>query len=184
MHYEIADYVLDIAQNARESGARNVSVKIAENPARVVVTVTDDGKGMDGDECAKALDPFYTDGKKHPGRKVGLGLPFLKQAAGQCNGSFSLVSEKGKGTKVEFSFDRRNVDCPPVGDMGALMVSLLSLPGSGQMIIDREKAGETDGNPFLSYRLDRDELIGILGDLEHVSSLILLKEYVLSQENG
>lgn len=183
MHYEIADYVLDIAQNACESGARNVSVKIAENPGRVVVAITDDGRGMDGDECARALDPFHTDGRKHPGRKVGLGLPFLKQAAEQCSGSFSLVSEKGKGTKVEFSFDRRNVDCPPVGDMGTLMVGLLSLPGSEQMIIDREKGG-ADETPFLSYRLDRNELIGILGDLEHVSSLILLKEYVLSQENG
>lgn len=184
MHYEIADYVLDIAQNACESGARNVGVKIAESPARVVVAITDDGKGMDRDQCARALDPFHTDGSKHPGRKVGLGLPFLKQAAEQCDGTFGLVSEKGKGTKVDFSFDRRNVDCPPVGDMGALMVSLLSLPGSRQMIIDREKAGDADEEPLLSYRLDRNELIGILGDLEHASSLVLLKEFVLSQEKG
>jgi hypothetical protein len=36
---------------------------------------------MTAEELQRALDPFHTDGIKHPHRKVGLGLPFLVQTA-------------------------------------------------------------------------------------------------------
>ncbi|HOX48159.1 MAG TPA: sensor histidine kinase, partial [Spirochaetales bacterium] len=80
MHYSLGDYVLDIAQNAVESGAGTVRIDFAETEESFSVAVADDGVGMAEEELARALDPFYTDGKKHARRKVGLGLPFLVQA--------------------------------------------------------------------------------------------------------
>lgn len=183
MHFAIVDFVADIAQNAVESGALNVAVEIEEEPDTVRVRVTDDGCGMDEAERARAMDPFRSGGAKHPGRKVGLGLPFLVQAIEQNGGMFSLESGKGRGSKVEFRFDRRQVDCPPMGDLLGLFLSTLCLQGGHEMTIRRTRrsaAAEAD----LDYVLSRRELSEALGGLERASSLCLLKEYLESQENG
>jgi DNA mismatch repair ATPase MutL len=80
VHFTIGDYVLDIAQNAIEAGARTIVVELDEKADCTSVRVTDDGCGMSEDEKTRALDPFYTDGIKHKNRRVGLGIPFLVQA--------------------------------------------------------------------------------------------------------
>ena len=175
MHYEIVDFVIDIVQNSCEAGASLVELRIDEDGAGIGFEVRDNGKGMDALEQAKALDPFVTDGIKHPGRKVGLGLPFLKQALEQSAGSFRLESEKGSGTKLSFRFDTGNLDCPPLGDLVGMMVTVLCMPGPEEMLISRTRDG-------YSYSLCKSELIEALGNLEEVSSLVLLKEYVRSQE--
>ncbi|MHB0898410.1 MAG: ATP-binding protein, partial [Spirochaetales bacterium] len=100
MHYEIVDFVIDIAQNSCEASAKTVEVSFEEDEKSLGIRVMDDGKGMDAEELARGLDPFVTDGGKHPGRKVGLGLPFLKQAIEINGGQFSIHSEKGRGTEV------------------------------------------------------------------------------------
>lgn len=177
MHFTITDFIIDIVQNSCEADARLVAVELRESQKYVDVRVRDDGKGMDDREMARALDPFVTDGRKHPGRKVGLGLPFLKQAIDQSCGSFSLSSEKGKGTEVDFRFDKEQIDCPPLGDVSGLFLTILCLPGGQEMTIARTK---TTG----SYALKKSELAEALGDLEHGSSLVLLKQYLRSQEEG
>jgi hypothetical protein len=192
MHYAIVDFIADITQNALEAGSKHVSVRIDESESSFEVQVTDDGKGMDEGEVARALDPFYTDGLKHPGRKVGLGLPFLKQAIELSGGDFSLHSEKGCGTEVRFRFDEGNLDCPPIGDLPAALFSILCLPGDGDVTILRTRKAE--GSPRamaeatargeLSYELRKSELAEALGSLEEASSLALLKQYVMSQEEG
>jgi len=177
MHFEITDFIIDIVQNSCEAASKLVAVELHESAYYIDVLVRDDGKGMDDREIARSLDPFVTDRHKHPGRKVGLGLPFLKQAIDQSGGSFSLKSEKGKGTEVAFRFDRGQIDCPPLGDVSGLFLSILCLPGGQEMTIERTKTG-------LSYVLRKSELAEALGDLEHGSSLVLLKQYLRSQEEG
>jgi hypothetical protein len=175
MHYALGDYVLDIAQNAVEAGPRDVTVELDEAEDAFRVAVRDDGRGMTEDERARALDPFYTDGTKHAGRKVGLGLPFLVQAVEQAGGSWSLESEKGVGTKVEFAFPAASVDSPPVGDIPSLIFALLCLPGGHEMVVRRS-------GPKGSYEHRRSELAEALGGLERASSLALLKDYLASME--
>lgn len=177
MHYEIVDFLIDIVQNSCEAGARSIDVALDEDEAKVSVRVSDDGKGMDADQLRRALDPFVTDGRKHPGRKVGLGLPFLKQATDQDGGEFFIESEKGRGTEVAFRFDRKNVDCPPLGDVPGMLLTILCLPGAHEMTISRKRGGS-------SYELKKSELTEALGNLEEVSSLALLKQYLRSQEEG
>ena len=177
MHHEIVDFVIDIAQNSCEAGAKTVEVSFEEDEKSLGVRVVDDGKGMDAEELARCLDPFVTDGGKHPGRKVGLGLPFLKQAIEINGGQFSIHSVKGRGTEVAFRFDRKQVDCPPTGDVPGMMLSILCLPGAQEMII-RRKIGRA------SYELRKSELTEALGNLEEVSSLVALKQYLRSQEEG
>jgi hypothetical protein len=180
MHYALADYVLDIAQNAVEAGATKVHVLVDEDETGTGVVVEDDGKGMNDEELKRALDPFYTDGQKHARRKVGLGLPFLVQATEQAEGKFDITSRKGQGTRVSFRFPANNVDSPPLGDIPGLFLSVLCLPGDYEMIVERRKAGS--GGTW--YRLTRSELSEAVGGLENAASLVLLREYLASQEEG
>lgn len=177
MHFAIVDFIIDIVQNSCEAGSGSIDVRLDEDENGIDVGVRDDGKGMDADELARALDPFVTDGRKHPGRKVGLGLPFLKQALELSGGRFSIRSEKGRGTEVAFHFEKGNVDCPPLGDIPGMALSILCLPGAHEMTITRKAGG-------FSYELKKSELAEALGDLEEVSSLVLLKHYLQSQEEG
>jgi anti-sigma regulatory factor (Ser/Thr protein kinase) len=177
MHYEIVDFIIDIVQNSCEAGASLVELCIDEDDDGIGFDVRDNGKGMDAVQQAQALDPFVTDGVKHPGRKVGLGLPFLRQALEQTGNSLRLESEKGRGTRLSFRFDTRNLDCPPVGDLAGMMLTILCMPGPEEMRISRTRG-------TYSYSLRKSELIEALGNLEEVSSLVLLKEYLRSQEEG
>ena len=95
MHASIADVIADTAQNSIEAGAKNVSVSLVEDATLISVIIADNGKGMDEATQRRAFDPFYTEPGKHDKRKVGLGLPILKQICEECGGGLSLKSEKG-----------------------------------------------------------------------------------------
>ena len=175
MHYGLGDYVLDIAQNAVEAGPSEVIVELDESADGFRVAVRDDGRGMTEEERARAMDPFYTDGIKHAKRKVGLGLSFLAQAVELAGGRWSIESEKGVGTKVDFDFPAASVDSPPVGDIPSLVLGLFCLPGGHEMIVRRS-------SPRGSYELKRSELSEAVGGLERASSLALLVDYLASME--
>jgi len=165
MHICIDDYLLDIVQNSFEADSRQVELVVDQTEDRIACTVRDNGKGMDAEVQKRVLDPFYTDGKKHVKRKVGLGLPFLNQACEACEGTFALHSEVGVGTTVEFSFN---------------LAILLAHPLAKDFVIKRT-ISTVKGST--GYRLDKRELEEVLGTLTTSGTLNLLKEYVASQED-
>jgi len=179
MHFTIGDFVLDVVQNSVEAGSHIIEVEIDEAQDGVHARIADDGCGMGSEERERALDPLRNSGAKHPGRKVGLGLPFIRQAVEQAEGSFSLKSEKGKGTEVRFFFPASNIDRPPVGDVVSLFVALLSMAGTREMKLRRTRA--RDG---LSYEVKKSELVEAAGDLSSASSLSLVRQFLASQEEG
>ncbi len=179
MHICIDDYLLDIVQNSFEADSRRVELVVDQTEDRVSCKVRDNGKGMDAEVQKRVLDPFYTDGKKHAKRKVGLGLPFLVQACEACEGTFALHSEVGVGTTVEFSFNMAHLDAPPLGDLCATFVILLAHPLAKGFVIKRTiRTAKGSG----SYLLDKQELEEVLGSLDTSGTLNLLKQYVASQE--
>ncbi len=177
MHCTIGDFVLDVVENAVEAGATLIEAEIDEAQDGVHVRVADNGCGMSHEERRRALDPLGNSGAKHPGRKVGLGLPFIQQAVEQAAGSFSLQSEKGKGTEVRFSFPASSIDSPPLGDVVSLFVALLGMAGSCEVTLRRTRA--RDG---LSYEVKKSELVEAVGDLASASSLSLVRQFLASQE--
>lgn len=179
MHICIDDYLLDIVQNSFEADSSQVELIVDQTEDRLNCTVRDNGKGMDAEVRKRVLDPFYTDGKKHAKRKVGLGLPFLSQACEACEGTFALHSEVGVGTTVEFSFNLAHLDAPPLGDLCATFVILLAHPLAKGFVI-RRTISTVKGSG--SYQLDKAELEDVLGNLTTSGTLNLLKEYVTSQE--
>lgn len=182
MHFSLCDLAADIAQNAAESGASVVETDITETDREFAFRLTDNGKGMTEEELERAKDPFHTDGVKHPGRKVGLGIPFLIQTAVQSGGSWDIRSRKGSGTTVEASFDLKNIDTPPIGDVPGLLRTVLLFEGPTEMVIRRVRKGASGGT---SYEVRKTELAEVLGSLEDAGALVLLDRYLrsLDEEN-
>lgn len=177
MHATLADVIADTAQNSIEAGAANVEVSVAEAGGRISVDIRDDGKGMDEAVLKRAFDPFYTEPGKHDKRKVGLGLPLLKQICEACGGGVSLESKKGEGTRLSYHFDASNIDLPPMGDLAEMMVTLFNYPGSFDLVFTHKKGLE-------EYTISRNELAEAVGGLESLDGISLAKDFMRSQEES
>ena len=177
MHATLADVIADTAQNSIEAGAAKVEVALSEVDGRISVDIRDDGKGMDEATVKRAFDPFYTEPGKHDKRKVGLGLPLLKQICEACGGGVTLESEKGVGTHLSYFFDAKNIDLPPMGDLAETIVTLFNYPGGFEFVFTHRKGGE-------EYSISRSELADAVGGLETVEGIGLAKEFLHSQEDS
>jgi len=122
---DLSLHILDIVQNSISAGASLIQTMITESPENdtYVLSITDDGKGMNEETLQKATDPFFT---SRTTRNVGLGLPLLKQNAERTGGSFSLSSDEGEGTIVKATFGYKHIDRLPPGDIGGVMALLAS----------------------------------------------------------
>lgn len=121
---ELALHLLDIAENSAAADAKTIRIEIIEDikDDRLSLCVEDDGKGMSEEMVNQVTDPFVT---SRTTRKVGLGIPLLKEAAEACNGSFTITSKLGIGTKVAVDFQRSHIDRMPLGDLATTFLNLL-----------------------------------------------------------
>jgi anti-sigma regulatory factor (Ser/Thr protein kinase) len=122
---DISLHILDIAENSISAGACLVEIGVEEDTGndRFKLEIRDNGKGMDEEMMRKVTDPFFT---TKTVRGVGLGLPLLRQTAEECEGHFSITSEKGKGTTVTVSFRNSHIDRKPTGDIAATLMVLIA----------------------------------------------------------
>ncbi|MCK5736049.1 MAG: ATP-binding protein [Spirochaetaceae bacterium] len=180
MHASLSDIIFDLVQNSIEAGAENIEVSYRETGDELGFTVNDNGKGMDSETLKRAEDPFWSDGIKHPERRFGLGLPFLRQTAEQTGGRVDIDSVPGKGTKVEAVFPSSHLDLPPAGCLELLWMQCLTFGSANQLIIHRSGLG-ADGKTD-SYRIDKAEISEALGGLSDINGLGLLREYLESLE--
>lgn len=78
----------------------------------VVVSVTDDGVGMDAQTLNRATEPFFT--TKGPGKGSGLGLSMVQGMAAQSGGAFRMSSIPGNGTTAEIWLPAADISLAPV----------------------------------------------------------------------
>jgi hypothetical protein len=159
---EIALHLLDIAENSVAAESKNISIHVHEDlfQDRLSACVIDDGRGMDAQTAQQVQDPFYT---TRTTRNVGLGIPLLKLAAEQADGSFSLQSEPGKGAWVEAEFRHSHIDRMPLGDLVSTFLTLLiSHPQIDWTFLYRVTDKDRKSRDFL---FESTELKNKLGDI-------------------
>ena len=175
MHATLCDLMTDIVQNAVEANATEIELTILEDNEQIEFEVRDNGKGMNSETQARAIDPFYSDGQKHAHRRVGLGLPFLFQTAEAAGGEAAIESQEGRGTVIRFCAKAQHVDLPPFGDFDSAAAMMLTLLPAGELRIIKTLNGQ-------SYTLLRSELDEALGGLDRAENLSMLKTFIASQE--
>jgi len=167
---EIALHLLDIAENSVAAQSCNICIEVDENLQSdlLSISVTDDGRGMDEQTARQVLDPFYT---TRTTRKVGLGIPLLKLAAEMAEGGLSLVTDPGKGAKIQASFRHSHIDRMPLGDLALTFLTLLiSYPHIHWVFIYQVTDRNGKGDDF---NFDDVELKAVLGDMSMTEPQIL-----------
>ncbi len=121
---ELALHILDIAENSIAAGASQIEICIRKDSRddELIISVKDNGKGMDDELIAKVMDPFTT---SRTTRKVGLGIPLLKQASDASNGEMTIESQLGKGTLLTAKFQESHIDRMPIGNLADTFLTLL-----------------------------------------------------------
>ncbi|WP_430810489.1 MULTISPECIES: sensor histidine kinase [unclassified Carboxylicivirga] len=120
---DLSMHIMDIVQNSVRAQAANITLTITVEASWLILKVCDDGTGMDEATLTRVSDPFYT---SRSTRKVGMGLPLIKQTAEQTGGSLQLESAIGKGTKVTARLGRRHIDRPPMGNIAATAAMMIT----------------------------------------------------------
>lgn len=139
-------HILDIAENSVAAEADKIEITILEDEKKdlLSVEISDNGKGMDKKQLERALNPFYT---TRSTRRFGLGLPLLSEAAKAADGTITIASNVGKGTRVKAEFKHSHIDRQPIGDMTQTILALVIGNPEIDIIYTHKKNGCT-------YRLD------------------------------
>jgi hypothetical protein len=116
---DLSLHILDIVENAIRAGATDVRVGVAQDPEAdsMEITIQDNGSGL-AVPAEQALDPFFT--TKH-GKRTGLGLSLLKEAAESTGGSLELVAAPPHGLLVRARLGLSHIDRLPLGDVAATL---------------------------------------------------------------
>ncbi len=138
---DLSYHILDIVRNSLNAGASVIETIITENSHTGVLalTIRDNGHGMSKNMVERASDPFFTTSVT---KKVGLGIPLLKQNAELTGGTVTMESAKNQGTKVMAIFNSDHIDMIPRGDLALTFRNLIS--------------GNPDRDIIFRYRLDED----------------------------
>lgn len=159
---DLSQHVLDIAENSVSAKARDISIKIVEDAGEnlLEMSVCDNGVGMSKEFLQNVTDPFTT---TRTTRRVGMGIPFLKQSSELCGGRFILESTEGVGTKTVAGFACDSIDRPPLGDMPATVMALFmghpEINWTYTHIVDEE-----------TFSITTEELVEVLEDRELLRS--------------
>ena len=154
---EISLNILDVAENSTRAEASLVTITVDADMDldQLVITIEDNGCGMTPEQVEHVTDPFFT---TRTTRRVGLGIPFFKYAAESTGGSFSIVSQVGKGTVVKAIFGLSHIDRMPLGDITASIHTLIVYHPQTDFLYTYRFNGK-------SFTLDTREFKEILGDV-------------------
>ena len=170
---EISLYMLDLVQNSILAKASVVTITMNEDIThnRLVLTISDNGKGMDEATLQQVTSPFYT---TRTTRKVGLGLAFMKELCDACSGSFQITSIPNQETTLEAVMQYDHIDRP---ELGQIAESLYSLMLQEVRIIYHHYRNN------YHFRIDSEEIRTILGDVSLAQYDVMrwIKEYITEQ---
>lgn len=93
----ICQVFLNLIANATQApGTRRIEVRTERSGAQAVVTVADDGEGIQPEILGRIFEPFFT--TKPPDTGTGLGLAISQEIVGQLGGDLRVLSSTSAGT--------------------------------------------------------------------------------------
>ena len=149
---------MDILQNSTRAKASVIELDVFLDSAKDTLSLIfkDNGCGMDAETVRKVINPFFT---TRTTRKVGLGLPLLKQNSEMTGGRFQIESQVGVGTTVTAVFGLTHLDTPPMGDLPGTLILTVSAYPDIRFIFHYKRDNEID------FIFDTDEVKEVLDGL-------------------
>jgi nitrogen fixation/metabolism regulation signal transduction histidine kinase len=169
---EISLHILDIVQNSISANANFIIVNVNDDSKEdiIEIEILDNGKGMSEEELKLIEDPFYTT-KNY--KKVGLGIPLLKQIAFSTEGDFKIESKKEEFTRVYAKFRKSHPDTPPLGNLKDTILTLILTSDNFDIKFQYKKDGKI-------LEIDSREIKKILGDIpiNHPEVIKFIRNYL------
>lgn len=169
---EISMHILDIAMNSIKAQASLIEITIEDSTVNnwLKITIKDNGRGMSKEVINRVTDPFYT---TRTSRKVGLGIPMLKEACERCGGYFEIRSELNVGTSIFCYFEKNNIDRAPLGNMGETIMTIINSMDEGDLVYTHI----SDSKTFIFSTSEIKTMLGGM-DINDTGVLLWIKEYV------
>ncbi|MGQ0810738.1 MAG: ATP-binding protein [Nitrospiraceae bacterium] len=108
----IKQVLLNLLQNAIEASPQRGRIGVTALPltrgpeAGLVISLTDEGRGISPDDLPRVFEPFFTSGKH---RGTGLGLAICRNIIDGHGGDIHLTSEPGRGTTARLWLPMRQL---------------------------------------------------------------------------
>ncbi len=169
---ELALNILDIACNSVRAEASLIKIDIVADTVKdvLLISVSDDGKGMSEEFLRTVTDPFAT---TRTTRKVGMGIPLFKMAAENSDGSFLITSKVGVGTTTKATFALSHIDRMPLGDVAGTVVALIGQAEKADIVLNYS----VDGKEYVfDTRRVKEILDGV--DINSTEIIVYLKEMI------
>jgi len=99
----ITNLVKNATQSLESQEHPKIEVKVKEANTNVIISVSDNGKGISEEDATKIFEPKFT--TKSSG--MGLGLPMIKNIVEAYNGNITFTSEINKGTVFTVSIPKK-----------------------------------------------------------------------------
>jgi two-component system phosphate regulon sensor histidine kinase PhoR len=102
-----------VAQNLAENALRyagpgaTARLSVERLPEQVVLSVVDDGVGVDEADLPRLFERFYRTDRSRASRGTGLGLAIVKHVVTSAGGTVEARGGRGEGLEVRCSFPAR-----------------------------------------------------------------------------
>ncbi|MDO5411679.1 MAG: ATP-binding protein [Lachnospiraceae bacterium] len=108
-YYDMMIIMKNLLINAIQAGAAEIKVETVVKEGELVITVSDDGKGIDPQDKPYIFTPRFSTKEMKPDKDAGLGLYNVRKAIINSKGKFEIDSTPGKGTTCVVRFPLKEV---------------------------------------------------------------------------